>query len=420
MTGVLDRGWLMRILLVSQYFWPESFRINDLALGLQALNHQVTVLTGVPNYPSGRFFPGYNVFAPRDEMFQGLSVRRVPLIPRGRGPRWQLALNYLSFAFVASLLGPWRCRESYDVIFVYEPSPITVGIPAVVLKKLKDIPMLFWVQDLWPESLSATGAVQSAQVLRLVARLTRCIYRHCDRILVQSEGFIPYVTAVGADPQRVIYFPNWAEDLYQPVRLEEEAREDAELPGGFRVMFAGNIGVAQSFATILAAAELLKAHAAIHWVIVGDGNHKSWVEEHIRLRGLEHCVHLLGRRPIEAMPRYFALADALLVSLKRDPLFAVTIPSKVQSYLACGRPIIAALEGTGAAIIAEAGAGVVCQPEDSEGLAQAVLTLYRLSPHERHAMAQRARHYYESHFDRSILLDRLDAMLTECVESQVR
>lgn len=179
----------MRILIVTQYFWPESFRINDIALGLRDKGHKVTVLTGQPNYPAGSFFPGYGFFKKIREDYNGVDVVRVPLLPRGSGGGVRLVLNYLSFAFFASILAPFRCRSGYDVIFVYEPSPITVGLPALLLKKLKHAPIMFWVQDLWPESLSATGAVRSAWVLKLVERLVRSIYRGCDVILVQSRAF---------------------------------------------------------------------------------------------------------------------------------------------------------------------------------------------------------------------------------------
>lgn len=370
------------------------------------------MLTGMPNYPLGQLFRGYDWFSPNTEQFEGIPVYRVPLITRGKGQPWRLALNYLSFTICASLLAPFRCRGAFDVIFVYQPSPITVGLPALVLKMLKRAPIVFWVQDLWPESLSATGAVQSRMALRWVEKLVRFIYRRCDLILVQSEGFIPCVTAVGADSQRVVYFPNWAEAFYRPVGMTLDATERAEMPNGFRVMFAGNIGAAQSFETLLAAAEQLKPYAEIQWVVVGDGHKKVWLEEQITARGLKGCVHLLGRHPVEAMPRYFALADALLVLLRKDPLFAVTIPSKVQSYLACGRPIIAALEGSGAAIVREAAAGLVCDPGDGKDLARAVMSLYRMTPEERGLMGMHGRQYYESHFDRDMLIERLDNVLT--------
>jgi glycosyltransferase involved in cell wall biosynthesis len=406
----------MKVLIVTQYFWPESFRINDLALGLRGRGHEVTVFTGMPNYPSGRFFPGYGFFGPRREDFDGFPVHRVPLFPRGGGQRWRLALNYFSFAILASLLAPIRCRGAFDLIFVYEPSPVTVGIPAIMLKKFKRAPIMFWVQDLWPESLSATGAVRSELLLHWVAKLVRFIYRRCDRILVQSEGFLPSVTALGADPQRVAYFPNWAETLYRPVATPKDAPERKEMPAGFCVMFAGNIGAAQSFETILEAAALLRHHQDIRWVVVGDGHRKAWVEAQIVERGLKEKVHLLGPRHADVMPRYFALADALLVTLKRDPIFALTIPSKVQSYLACAKPILAALDGEGSRIVRESGAGIVCPAEDAKGLAESALRLSRMSSQERAAMGQRGRAYFEANFEREKLLDRLEGWMLEMIQ----
>jgi len=401
----------VRILIVSQYFWPESFRINDLALGLKERGHVVTVLTGMPNYPSGRLFSGYGLFSPSNDDFHGMPVHRVPLIPRGKGQRYRLAMNYLSFAFSASLLAPFRCRGDFDLIFVYEPSPITVGLPALLLKKLKHAPIMFWVQDLWPESLSATGAARSRWLLRWVAKMVRFIYQRCDRILVQSEGFIPNVTSMGADAQHVTYFPNWAEAVYQPVEVDTLAPERAEMPDGFRVLFAGNIGAAQSFETLLAAAEQLMPQADIHWVILGDGHRKAWLEEQIAARGLKDRVHLLGRQPVEAMPRYFALADALLVSLRRDPIFALTIPSKVQSYLACAKPILAALDGEGARAVREAGAGLTSPAEDATALAESVLQLYQMKPERRAMMGRNGRSYFEANFERDSLLDRLEVLM---------
>src|SRR5262245_28638700 len=261
----------MNILIVTQYFWPENFRINDLALGLRNRGHKVTVFTGKPNYPDGRFIPGYGFFERSSDNFERIPVIRVPLVPRGNGGAVRLVLNYLSFALFACILAPFRCKGGFDAIFVFEPSPITVGLPALVLKRFKRAPVLFWVQDLWPESLSATGAVRAPLILGAVARLVRLIYRHCELILVQSRAFIEPIAAFGIDRARIRYYPNSAEELYRVVDSATGADSGIRLPSGFRVMFAGNIGAAQDFATILEAAQRLKDEGDIHWVIVGDG-----------------------------------------------------------------------------------------------------------------------------------------------------
>ncbi len=403
----------MRILIVTQYFWPESFRVNDLATALTERGHAVTVLTGMPNYPSGQFFAGYGPFAPAHQQFGLVEVQRVPLISRGRNRGLRLILNYLSYAISASVLGPLRLRTRFDVILVYGPSPVTVALPAVLMRRLQRTPVMFWVQDLWPESLSATGAIRSPRILRLVAKLVAFIYRHCDRILVQSQGFVAPVAALSDDPGRIRYFPNWAEALYEPTQVEQNAPEVRELPGGFKIVFAGNLGTAQSFETILAAAERLKHHREIYWVILGDGHMKDWIQRQVAERGLSDQIYLLGQRPMQQMPRYFSLADALLVTLRRDPIFALTVPSKVQSYLACGRPIVAALDGEGAAVIEQSGAGLVCAAEDADGLAQSILTLYRMPREGREAMGAKGRQYYEATFERGRLLDQLEGWMQE-------
>jgi colanic acid biosynthesis glycosyl transferase WcaI len=403
----------MHILIVTQYFWPEDFRINHLAVGLVEKGHRVTVLTGIPNYPDGRFFPGYGVLSRRRENYQGIEIIRVPLVPRGRGRSFSLLLNYFSFAFFACAMGPFLCRGSYDVIFVCQLSPVTVGLPARVLKMVKGSPMMIWILDLWPESLSATGAVSSQWVLKLVERLVRFIYRGCDRVLVPSKGFWSPLQQMGVDGERIRYFPNSVEEFYHPVSLENDATERGEVPGGFRVMFAGNIGAAQDFETILSAAGILRSLPEIQWVILGDGRLGAWVGEQVRERGLTGTVHLLGRRPQESMPRYFALADVLLVTLRKDPIFALTIPGKVQSYLACAKPIVAALDGEGARVIVESGAGLAAPAGDARALAEAIMEIYQLPANERTAMGLRGRQYCEAHFERGKLLDTLEASMIE-------
>lgn len=403
----------MHVLIVTQYFWPENFRINDVAIGLKENGHEVTVLTGQPNYPEGRFFPGYGCWSKTEESYHGIRVLRVPLIPRGDGGALRLLLNFCSFALSASVFGAWRCRASYDVTLVFEPSPVTVGIPAIVLKKLRGAPILFWVQDLWPESLSATGATKSRWILGIVESFVRRIYRQCDRILVQSEAFRTPIERLGVKREHIMYFPNSAEPFYQPLSLEREAPEHSQLPSGFRVVFGGNIGKAQSFGTILDAAELLKDQPEIHWIVLGDGRMFTWVQDQVERRGLGRTVHLLGRFPAESMPRYFALADVLLVTLLEQPIFALTIPSKVQSYLACGKPIVAALGGEGARIIREAEAGLTPPPEDPRALANSVLAMYNMPAEVRRAMGLRGRIYFETHFERMLLLERLDLWMNE-------
>ncbi len=269
----------MNILIVTQYFWPENFRINDLVLGLQERGHQINVLTGLPNYPGGKLFAGYRYLNKMRDNFNGVNVFRAPLIPRGSGNGTRLALNFFSFAICASLLGPLFCKGRIDAILVYEPSPISVALPGIVMKKSKSAPLLFWMQDLWPESLSATGAIRSKFILKLVEMMVRLIYSRCDRILAQSRAFYPSIVHLGGQAKRIYYYPNSAESLYQPITVESDAPEKANLPNGFIITFAGNIGAAQDFETILNAAEKLRGYKDIHLVVLGDGRMFQWVRK---------------------------------------------------------------------------------------------------------------------------------------------
>jgi len=410
----------MQVLIISHYFWPEQFRINDLARELKMRGHNVSVLTGMPNYPTGKLFEGYGWWKKRHDELDGVPIFRVPMFMRRQGRGWQLALNYFSFVFWGCLLGPWYFRKHhFDVIFVYEPSPFTVGIPAILMRSLKKAPILFWVQDLWPESLEAAGAVRSTAVLAMVGAMVRWIYRSCDRVLVQSHGFVEPAVKAGASRERIAYFPNWAEAIYHPVELPADAPEYEELPLGFNVMFAGNLGEAQSLETIVEAANQLRDIPDIHWVIIGDGRRVSWLRSEIHTLGLGANAHFLGRRPLESMPRYFAAADALLVTLKADPVFALTIPSKVQSYLACARPIIGALDGEGADVIQRAGAGLVVGAADAVGLAKAVLSLHAMSAEDRNIMGKRGRDYFENEFSPQLLINKLEGWMHDTAQAGI-
>ena len=368
---------------------------------------EVTVLTGIPNYPGGRTFPGYSLFRKRNQTYRGIRIRRVPVIPRGKGGSARLLLNFFSFAITASLFGPFLCRKKDDLILVFQPSPVTVGVPALILKWVKKIPLLFWVQDLWPDTLTATGAVKKTGILKLVEALVRFIYQGSDAILIQSMAFQRSVESFGIPAEKIHYFPNSAEDFYLGKNVFTEYEKQYELPAGFRIVFAGNIGVAQDFKTILAAAHKLRNFEEIKWLILGDGRMRDWVEEQIETLELKETVYLLGRHPAEMMPWFYNQSDALLATLKKDPIFSLTVPSKIQSYLAAGRPIIAGLDGEGARIVKEAGAGLTVPPGNEDGLSNAVMKLFRMCPGEREAMGKRGRTYFEKNFSRDKLLDRL-------------
>jgi colanic acid biosynthesis glycosyl transferase WcaI len=404
----------MHILVISQYFWPENFRINDLVSDFVERGHRVTVLTGVPNYPEGRVFDDYRKNPSAFLSYLGARVIRVPMAARGSGAI-SLLLNYFTYALSASLLGSWRLRrESIDVIFVYEPSPVTVGIPGALMRRLLGAPLVFWVLDLWPETLKAVGVIQSRSGLGLVALLVRWIYRRCDLILAQSKSFIPQIRAYSDLSKRVEYFPSWAESLFGAGFEASAAPEVPSQSGAFTVMFAGNIGEAQDFPSILNAAELLSvSHPHIRWIIVGDGRLGDWVSQEVKRRNLESNVFLLGRFPVERMPSFFRSADALLVTLKSEPIFAMTIPGKLQSYLASGKPIVAMLDGEGARLLQESGAGIAAPSGDAAKLAAAVVSVSEMPEPERALMGRNGAELYAQEFERNTLLDRLELWMKQ-------
>lgn len=399
----------MHLLVVTQYFWPENFRINDIVSGLHQRGHQVTVLTGHPNYPSGTFTKGYDGRSVREEQYEGIRVLRVPMLARGQKSGMRLALNYLSFALSGSVLAPRLVKDHVDVVLVYGLSPMTVGFPAMVMKAVTRRPILFYLLDLWPESLAATGFVSSPLLLGAVAQMVRLIYRSCDLVLVTSRAFIPRVQRLGVTAGQIRYFPQYAEAEYQPQAPEPLWAQAQGLPQGFRVMFAGNMGMAQDLFTVLDAAERT-LNSGIHWIFLGDGSARADLEMQVRERNLTN-VHFLGSRPSREMPRFFAQADALLVSLTADELFALTVPAKVQSYLACGKPILASLDGEGAAIIREAGAGLVVPPQNAAALAFAALQMKEMDVDSRTILGERGRKYCEQHFERETQLSELETVL---------
>ncbi len=404
----------LRILVVSQYFWPENFRINDLVKEWVLRGHEVTVLTGIPNYPTGKVFDDFrekpNAFAE----YEGAKVVRVPMLLRGTGGV-RLMFNYLSFVVGASMFGPWQLRgKPVDVIFVFEPSPVTVGLPAVLLSKIKKAPVVFWALDLWPESLAAIGVVRSSLVLGWVGRMVRFIYNRCTLVLGQSHSFLGSIARYCDDKSKIRYFPSWSEDLLAQGNVKL-APEVSEWQSGFTVMFSGNIGEAQDMPALLEAAERLRTNVNIRWVIVGDGRKFDWLQSEVIKRGLDKQVLLPGRFSIDRMPSFYAHADALLVTLKRDPVFSMTIPGKVQSYLMAGIPLLGMLDGEGAAVIQAADAGLTCSAGDSAGLARAVLTMAGMSLGQRQQMGSNGLSYAQQEFGRYQLMNRLEALLTEAV-----
>ncbi|MDA8993651.1 glycosyltransferase family 4 protein, partial [Flavobacteriaceae bacterium] len=363
----------MKILFISQYFYPENFRINDLVFSLQKRGHDIEVLTGKPNYPKGDYFKGYSWDGPKQEEIEEIKVHRANLILRKKGGGLRLFLNYFSFVFFG-LFKILKLKGDFEKVFIYAPSPITVGILGIVAAKKFKCKSYLWVHDLWPESVRVAGGIKSDIVLGLVNQMTKLIYRFTDLLLVQSPEFKNYILKQGVRESKIIYYPYYAEDFYKVV--EKDNSYLSQFPKGFNLLFAGNIGVAQSFGTIVNAFEKLKEYD-INLVVLGDGRDKSRIQEQIIEKGLTKKFHFLGSFPPEQMPYYFSCADGLLITLKKADIFSYTIPGKLQSYLACGKPIIGALDGIGKKFITDSKSGFACDAENHDLLAENILKLYK-------------------------------------------
>lgn len=387
----------MKILLVSQNFYPENFKSNDIAFELVKKGHAVDALVGIPNYPEGKYFPGYSLLRRRIETINGVNIYRSFQTPRGRNSNILLAINYLSFAIFASIWAFFFALvKNYDVIIVHGTSPITQGIPAVIIKKLNRVPLYYWVLDLWPESLISAGGIKSSIILNIFERIVRLVYNNSDKILISSKSFESSIIEKGDFKNKLVYFPNWAEDAF----CLDNQMNIPNLPDGFKILFAGNIGEAQDFSSIMQAALLMKNEKGVKWVIVGDGRKKSWVDQFIKDYELQDTVITLGRFPINCMPSFFKKADALLVTLKDELIFNLTVPAKVQAYMASSCSILAMLNGEGANIIKESKCGYVVDSGDYKSLVSTIREKVIPNKEKFSKMGILGNTYYKSNFSK--------------------
>lgn len=408
----------MRILLLSQYYWPENFLINSLVPLLVARGVEVTVLTGKPNYPDGLIFEGYRAGGCQRELHDDTIILRLPIVPRGRRSRLRLACNYLSFIISGILFGRTLVgSRKYDLVFVYALSPLLQVLPAIWLARSRQAPLVVWVQDLWPESMSIAGGIKSVWLQGVVTSIVRFIYSASDRILVQSRAFLPPVRALTDDPAKVHYYPNFYKKISERPPSQRAFALAKELRNYCSVVFAGNLGTAQGLDTIVQAALRLLPYPEIRIVLVGSGSLDDWLMHQKNRYGLTNLT-LAGRFEASDMSVIFAASEALLVSLGPEPLFGLTIPSKVQAYLAAGRPVLAALNGEGSRIILESGAGLCSEAGNSQALAENVLRLAALSPLERKKMGQRGWKYFNKYFTADALADELVEHFKEVISGQ--
>ena len=385
-----------KVLICTNHFYPETFRCNDVAFELVSRGYEVTVLTAIPDYPKGKFFEGYDYFHKRCEVVNGVKVIRGFIIPRGNGGVVRLLLNYVSY-FISSILISIYLGlfKKFDKVMIHETSPVMIGVAAVIAKKLQKCPLYFWVLDLWPESLQAAGGVNNKKILAVFEKLTTWIYKNSDKILISSKGFEQSIVEKGDFQEKIVYFPNWADKaLKAPGEYQLP-----DIPKGFVVMFAGNMGEAQDFEHIMEAAVLLKDNKDIHFVFIGDGRKRNWVEKYQNDNELQDTVHWLGRHPVETMPAFFDKADVMLMTLKDESIFSLTAPAKLQAYMSAGKPVLAMMNGEGPRIIHEAVCGYSVPASDSQALAEAVVRLSKMPKDELHKLGQNGKSYQQTHFD---------------------
>lgn len=405
----------MKVLYLTQYYTPEAvFVVPELAQSLQSLGHDVTVLTGFPNYPSGKLYPGYYLKHWQKENVDGIPVIRIPLYPNHSKVALKRALNFISFTATATLLGPLLTPRS-DVIYVTYP-PVTLGLPAWLLSRFQHVPFVSEIQDMWPENLRSTGYVNNEKILGLIDRFAKWSYRRAAAIRVISPGFRDNLLEKGVPSNKIRVIPNSIDtDFYRPIKPDPVLAQQLGLTDRFNIMYAGTHGSAQDLRSVVEAASLLRDASRIQFVFVGTGTEILSLQELVQSRKLEN-VKFLGRYSVDVMADLYALADVLLLHLLDDPLYSITIPSKTQAYLASGKPVLAAVNGDAADLVKSASAGLTCPPSNPRELADTVLQFYKMSAADRYTMGQNGRRAACELFSKMKVVGEIAKIMEEVVK----
>lgn len=403
---------LKKLLVVSQYFYPEQFRINDLTKEWIKRGFEVQVLTGLPNYPEGKLYPGYSLLNRRVDSYDSIPICRLPIVPRGQSSI-KLILNYVSFVLSGFFWSVFT-RQKADAVFVYEVSPITQALPAIWYARRKKIPLILYVMDLWPESFQATTGNKNPVILAILEELVRHIYKKSSTILVSSKSFIPSIINKGVSDTVVHYWPQYAEDFYSP-RGTSDSIDGVILKDGLvNITFTGNIGVAQGLDVLVNAALILKDRSVpVRFNLIGDGRYLHQLIQKCSDVGVLESFNFIGRKPATSIPEYLASSDAALVCLAKEPLFALTLPAKVQSYLACGIPLLGSADGEVQRVIHESKAGFCADAGDPAAFADIVERFVLSSMADRRTMADNALKYYKDTFSKDMLLKDFDKMINQ-------
>jgi glycosyltransferase involved in cell wall biosynthesis len=396
----------MKILFVSQYFYPETFKGNDLVFELVRRGHEVTVLTGKPNYPEGKFYKGYGFFKKKSEVINGAKIIRTPIYPRRNGKGINLILNYVSFVFFSYFSCIFRVKGKYDSIIVQQLSPVTVGLPGVWLKKKKKAIMYLWVLDLWPESFLALSKIKNKVITNLIFKIVKYIYSNTDVFFVSSKSFKVSIRDKFGINKPIYYIPNWAEEINN---VEFDNSKLPTFPKGYNILFAGNLGDSQGLSDVLKAAKLADD---LNWIFVGDGRFLPCLKSLIQSEKLKN-VFVFGRYPIETMGYFYKNADVMLVSLSKNPVFSMTVPAKIQSYMSHGKIILGILDGEGKELINELGIGIAVNAGDWISLSEKAQYLKSLNSTQRIAMELKSRQEYINNFSKNKIINKIESVLLD-------
>jgi glycosyltransferase involved in cell wall biosynthesis len=395
----------MNILIISQVFWPENFKINELCTDLVNRGHKVTVITGKPNYPQGKFYKGYGLFSKIKSIYNGVVVYRLPIIPRRNATGFMLALNYLSFAFCGSLFSLFHFRK-YDFSLVFAVSPITSALPAILHRAVFGTRLYLWILDLWPEGVEVTGKLKSKYLLKKLYSLVRFIYGKSDRIYISSRYMERSIQEKFTSPKAnlIRYMPNWAEDDFGTENVDIN-KYSYLMPKGFKIMFAGNIGSGQDIPSIIKAAQIFKEYGNIKIIILGDGSEKGYLVEKIEELKLHNTIYYLGSYPIAEMSNFYCHADMMLLTLRDELIYSYTVPGKLQGYLASKKPIAAMINGEAADIIKRSKCGIVVNAEDYLAFTEEILKISKGPELYLNDMKKNGFSYYEKTFAKEIVIN---------------
>ncbi|MBU3197736.1 glycosyltransferase family 4 protein [Clostridium estertheticum] len=399
------------ILVIAQYFYPEQFRINDICSEWVKRGYKVTVVTGIPNYPQGKYYEGYGLLKKRKETYNGIEIIRIPLIPRGHNSI-MLALNYVSFV-VSGFFWKVFTRIKADYVFIFEVSPMTQALPGVWYAKKRKIPCYLYVQDLWPENVEIITGITNKHVIGAIGKMVDYIYTRCTKIFTTSNSFVKSIENRGVPAEKIEYWPQYAEDFYVPL-MKTSIQEIQDDEDTFNMIFAGNIGNAQGLDILTKTALILKEeklHKNIRFNIVGDGRYKPTLDGLVHSNNVQEMFNFIPKQPATRIPEFMAASDAAFLCLTKSPLFAMTIPAKLQSYMACGIPIIASADGETEQIITEAKAGLCSPAGDAKKLAEVIIELSSKSNEQLNQLGIKSREYYDRNFNKQELLNRMDRYL---------